>query len=173
MSKGSATLQGTLEYAARHPELIYQVLGQTGLSISGAGFGCYRVDVAVPEHDNALMKALQAGINLIDTSANYADGASERLVGKVLHKLVSQGELKREEIVIVSKAGYLQGTNYQLSQKRKLEGRPIPELVLYDEGLEHCIHPEFIEEQLTGSLGRLQVESIDCYLLHNPEYYLL
>lgn len=173
MSKGSATLQGTLEYAARHPELVYEVLGQTGLSISGAGFGCYRVDAAVPEHVNALMKALQAGINLIDTSANYADGGSERLIGKVLHQLMLQGKLKRDEVVIVSKAGYLQGTNYQLSQKRKLEGRPIPELILYDEGLEHCIHPDFIAEQLTASLGRLQVEHIDCYLLHNPEYYLL
>lgn len=173
MSRGSATLQGTLEYAARHPELTYQVLGQTGLSISGAGFGCYRVDAAIPEHVNALMKALQAGINLVDTSANYADGGSERLVGNVLHQLVLQGKLKRAEIVIVSKAGYLQGTNYQLSQKRKLEGRPIRELVLYDEGLEHCIHPDFIAEQLTGSIDRLQVESIDCYLLHNPEYYLL
>jgi len=38
--------------------------------------------------------------------------------------------------------------------------------------LEHCIHPEFIEDQLTRSLTRLKLETLDGYLLHNPEYYL-
>lgn len=173
MIKGSATMQGTWNYAHKHQELSYQLLGQTGLSISGAGFGCYRVDAVFSEHVDVLTKALLAGINLIDTSANYADGGSERLVGNVVKELILKGKLKREEIVVVSKVGYLQGTNYQVSQERKSEERPFPELVLYDEGLEHCIHPEFLEDQLTRSIDRLQLETIDSYLLHNPEYYLL
>lgn len=172
MIKGSATVEGTVNYAKKHFNLVYQPLLPDGIRISGAGFGCYRVDVRVKEHDQALTKALLSGINLIDTSANYADGGSERLVGKVLRDLIGAGQIKREEIVIVSKVGYLQGENYSLSQERKKEGQPFKDLVLYDEGLEHCIHPEFLAEQLTKSLERLGLETVDCYLLHNPEYYL-
>jgi aryl-alcohol dehydrogenase-like predicted oxidoreductase len=43
-------------------------------------------------------------------------------------------------------------------------------LVEYGQTLEHCIHPEFIEDQLTRSLTRLKLETLDGYLLHNPEY---
>ena len=146
--------------------LTYQELGTTGWRVSQAGFGCYRVDVSVEHHREALKKALREGINLIDTSANYSDGGSEELVGSVLR------EVGREGIVLVSKVGYLQGQNYERSQQRKREGNPFPDLVLYGQGLEHCIHPEFLEDQLTRSLGRLGLESLDCYLLHNPEYYL-
>jgi len=172
MIKGSATLEGTIGYAAKHPFLFYQSLVPSGIRISGAGFGCYRVDVRVKEHQQALTKALLSGINLIDTSANYADGGSERLVGKVLGGLVLAEKIRREEIIVVSKVGYLQGENYSLSQERKQVGRPFKDLVLYDQGLEHCIHPDFLAEQLTRSLDRLGLETVDCYLLHNPEYYL-
>lgn len=172
MIRGAATLEGTVNYAKRHPAFVYQPLIPAGICISGAGFGCYRVDVRVEKHQEALTKALLSGINVIDTSANYADGGSERLVGKVLSNLIMAEKIKREEVVVVSKVGYLQGENYRLSQERKAAGRPFNDLVLYDEGLEHCIHPEFLAEQLTMSLERLGLERIDCYLLHNPEYYL-
>jgi aryl-alcohol dehydrogenase-like predicted oxidoreductase len=68
--------------------------------------------------------------------------------------------------------GYLQGQNFTLSRQREQEGRPFKELVRYDKGLEHCIHPEFLKDQLERSLRRLNLETIDFYLLHNPEYYL-
>ena len=167
-----ATIAGTTKYTQRYPELFFQPLGKTGLAVSGAGFGGYRVDVSFPTHCQALAKALCSGINLIDTSPNYADGGSERLVGKVLSELVVQGQVERDEIIIVSKVGYLQGENYRLSQDRRASGQPFPELVLYEEGLEHCIHPQFLADQLSRSLDRMGLETIDCYLLHNPEYYL-
>jgi aryl-alcohol dehydrogenase-like predicted oxidoreductase len=84
-----------------------------------------------------LVYALQQGINLIDTSSNYADGGSERLVGQVLADLAD--EVSREAVVVVSKVGYLQGQNYALSQERKEAGRPFPDLVEYASGLEHCM----------------------------------
>lgn len=173
MILGSATVEGTKEWAGRYAELMYQELGQTGLMVSGAGFGGYRVDVGVEEHRQALRAALLAGVNVIDTSANYSDGGSEELVGAVLEEMIAAGELLRGQVVVVSKAGYLQGQNYRLSQARKAEGRPFPDLVLYGPGLEHCIHPEFLEDQLTRSLARLQMERLDVYLLHNPEYFLM
>ena len=162
--------QATQLYAAAFPDLTYQPLGQIPWLVSQAGFGCYRVDASVVAHREALAYALQRGINLIDTSSNYADGGSEQLVGQVLAGLAN--EVTREAVVVVSKVGYLQGQNYALSQERKSVGRPFPDLVEYAPGLEHCIHPEFIADQLTRSLERLDMAVIDCYLLHNPEYFL-
>lgn len=146
--------------------LKYNILGNTGLSVSEVGFGAYRVDVKSPTNKEALKQAILAGINLIDTSSTYTDGNSELLVGQVLK------ELSPKSTVIVTKGGYLQGQNFELSQLRKSENNPFPDLVECQKGLEHCIHPEFLEDQITRSLGRLGVETIDVYLLHNPEYYL-
>ena len=172
MIEGFATSSQTASRAKQHLDLTYGPLGRTGLQVSQAGFGCYRIFPEVAEHAAALGDALKAGANLIDTSANYADGGSEELVGNILAQLIASGWLRREEVVIVSKAGYLQGRNYELSQQRKRRGDPFPDLVPYADGLEHCIHPDFLEDQLTRSLQRLGMETLDIYLLHNPEYFL-
>ena len=172
MIPGYATPEATHNYLNKHRPLAHNQVGTTGLNVSQAGFGCYRISAGVAHHEQALRKALTGGINLIDTSANYADGGSETLVGQVLAKLIDSGDLARDEIVVVSKVGYLQGQNYALSKERRQAGRPFPELVEYGEGLEHCIHPEFLQDQLNRSLERLNLEALDFYLLHNPEYYL-
>ena len=148
-------------------------LGATGLTVSRIGFGGYRVDAEVPGHREALARALAGGVNLIDTSTNYADGGSERLVGDVLADGVRAGRLRRDEIVVVSKVGYVQGENLEIAQAREEEDRPFPEMVKYGEGIWHCIHPEFLEDQLQRSLERLQLETLDVLLLHNPEYFLM
>jgi aryl-alcohol dehydrogenase-like predicted oxidoreductase len=151
----------------------YYPLGSTDLLVSPAGFGSYRVHISVDEHKEALKHALLNGINLIDTSSNYADGGSEELIGAVLKELTTTKKISRDKIVLVSKAGYLQGQNYQLSQRLKQQKKSFSELVEYAPDLEHCIHPDFIADQLNHSLKRLQQKYIDVYLLHNPEYYLL
>jgi hypothetical protein len=172
MISGAATVEGTTSLARRHPGLPYNRHGRTGWMVSPAGFGCYRVAAGFDAHFDAMVYALESGINLIDTSTNYTDGASEQLVGQVLSHMFSEKRMAREEVVVVSKVGYLQGGNYALSQTRKQEGRPFPELVPYGKGLEHCVHPEFIADQLDRSLERLGLETLDLLLLHNPEYYL-
>lgn len=170
--RGFATPQRTALRAGRLKNLAYRRLGRTGLWVSGVGFGGYRIDLDHADHERALYQALSQGINLVDTSTNYTDGQSEQLVGKVLRRCVDEGLLDREDVVVVSKVGYLQGSNYQLSQTRKSEGRPFPELVEVDRGLEHCIHPDFLANQLDQSLERLGLETLDVLLLHNPEYFL-
>jgi len=172
MIKGHATTDATADFAARYAPISYVPLGTTGLKTSQAGFGGYRISSGMRQHEEALMAAIRSGINLIDTSANYADGGSETLVGQVLEDLTAQGDVKRQQVIVISKVGYIQGENLALSQQRKSEGRSFQDLVEYDQGLEHCIHPEFIEDQLTRSLNRLKLETLDGYLLHNPEYYL-
>jgi len=113
------------------------------------------------DHEAALRAYLAKGGNLIDTSANYGDGSSEELVGKVL-----QG-IPRERVIVVTKGGYIQGQNMALAQQRDF-----PEVVEYGPGISHCIHPEFLETQIERSCQRMQRDYIDVYLLHNPEYFL-
>jgi aryl-alcohol dehydrogenase-like predicted oxidoreductase len=136
------------------------------------GFGCYRIDYRVEQHVNSLEKAILEGITLIDTSANYADGKSEILVGNVVNKLINQNKIKREDLTIVTKAGYIQGSNYRTALARKEDGKAFPEVVEYSERLWHCIHPDFLQHQIIEQLGRLQIDYVDVYLLHNPEYFL-
>lgn len=169
---GFATAAGTRQMAERFADRAFNLLGRTGLVVSRTGFGCYRVDAGRAVHAAALAKALSSGVNLIDTSANYADGGSEQLVGRVIADLVAAGTLNREQVVVVSKGGYLQGENFALHRRREAAGRAFPEVTLVKEGLAHCIHPEFLGDQIGRSLDRLGLEALDGYLLHNPEYYL-
>src|SRR5262249_44525408 len=150
----------------------YAALGDTGLVCSRFGFGSYRVDDETPAHRQALLEAAAAGVNLVDTSTNYTDGGSERLVGDALRALVRAGTLRREEAIVVSKIGYMQGENLQRAQEREAAGRPFPEVVKYGEGVWHCIHPEYLADQLPRSLERLGLATLDVCLLHNPEYFL-
>jgi uncharacterized protein YyaL (SSP411 family)/aryl-alcohol dehydrogenase-like predicted oxidoreductase len=172
---GQATAEGTARYAARHAARLphgFAGLGSTGLQVSRLGFGGYRVDDETPAHRRALAHALAQGVNLVDTSTNYTDGGSERLVGEVLRGLVEDGAVRRDEIVLVSKVGYVQGANLELAEQRERDGQPFPEMVKYGEGIWHCLHPEFLEDQLRRSRARLGVETLDVCLLHNPEYFL-
>jgi hypothetical protein len=178
---GSASPEGTARYAARivsqsrhdgHMEHGYGRFGNRGLTTSRLGFGTYRVDTRDPEHRDALNKALREGVNLIDTSTTYTDGDSESLVGSVLRELIKSGELTREEVIVVSKIGYVQGHNLKQVEAREQAGHPYPDMVKYGEGIWHCIHPEFLADQLTLSLDRLGLATLDVCLLHNPEYFL-
>jgi len=178
---GRATADATRAVATKHADwsAAYHILGRTGLTCSSAGFGSYRVDRRVQQHRTALAKALQMGINIIDTSSNYATGNSERLIGEVLGGLITQGAIRREEVIIVSKGGYIQGALYEEMQRRAntphadySAGSELSEIVRYNQGLWHSIHPDFLRDQIDESLERLQLETIDVYLLHNPEYFV-
>ncbi len=172
MISSSATAENTKEFCTKFPELLSKQLGSTGLTVSACGFGAYRTDYRVREHSTSLEYALLNGINLIDTSANYSDGGSEILIGSVLGEMITAGKLKREEAVIVSKGGYLQGRNLQAAKNMKDDGVGYREVTEYAENIWHCIHPDFLRDQITLSLDRLKLKTIDVYLLHNPEYFL-
>ncbi len=174
---GRATALGTAAYSERKKKRDgsratgYRILGNTELTTSGVGFGCYRISNDVATHRSALEKALKEGCNLIDTSTNYADGESESCVGTVLQSVFEKGQIKREEVIVVSKVGYVQGHNLELAKKRESYLKPFPEMVKYMDGCWHCIHPDFIRDQLSRSLERTKLSSLDSYLLHNPEYF--
>lgn len=129
------------------------------------GFGSYRISVKSSEHKAALIKALSLGCTLIDTSANYTNGESEILIGEVLQE---HPEFKP---IITTKAGYIQGKNLALLAELNDKGLALSDLVIINEQLKHSIHPDFLLHQLDESLKRLKLQSIDYFLLHNPEYY--
>lgn len=181
LQPGHATAQGTAAYAARHIHAAsgpgslahgFGPFGATGLTVSRLGFGTYRVGLREEEQREALIKAIRSGCNLIDTSTNYMDGESEQLVGSVLQGLIRAGDLAREEVVVVSKIGYVQGQNLTQAQAREKSGKPYPDMVKYGDDIWHCIHPEFLADQLMLSLDRLGLATLDVCLLHNPEYFL-
>ena len=133
----------------------YGPLGRTGLTVCRLGFGGYRVNDDTPVHRSALERALAGGVNLVDTSTNYTDGGSERLVGRVVGDAIRRGRIAREEIVIVSKIGYVPGQNLARARERETAVRPFPEMVRYQPDCWHCVHPAFLEDQLARSLDRL------------------
>ena len=133
--------------------------------LSPVGFGSYRVSNRSAEHKSALLKAIDEGCNLIDTSTNYTGGESELLIGEVIN------ERPDNRIFVVSKAGYVQGQRIEEVQALVDEGKCKEGLIKVSEGLCHSIHPDFLELELENSLKRLGIEKIDVYLLHNPEYF--
>lgn len=133
--------------------------------MSKLGFGAYRISKNSVEHKEALKLALQYGVSIIDTSSNYSDGQSEELIGEVLKEHWQSSPL------VISKVGYVQGQNIARLEELQKE-KEISEIVNLNADLKHCIHPDFIEDQLEFSLKRLGLKSLDIYLLHNPEYYL-
>ena len=153
-------------------EVARRSLGKTGLFVSPIGFGGYRTGLGDPEHGAALESALRGGVNLVDTSSNYMDGESERLIGERMSELIADGNIDREKIVVATKAGYMQGRALQRAMDREARHTPYPGVVKFDDNLWHCLHPEFLADELSLSLERTGLETIDVYLLHNPEYFL-
>lgn len=72
----------------------YRDLGKTGFEVSEVGYGAWGIgkDAWVGAEDEesvrALNRAIDLGLNFVDTALAYGDGHSERLVGGVLKRLV-------------------------------------------------------------------------------------
>ena len=80
----------------------YRTLGKTGLKVSVIGFGAWAIggNMWGPQDDNdsiaALNKAIDLGVNFIDTAAAYGNGHSEKIIGKVLKN-------RKEKVYIATK----------------------------------------------------------------------
>src|SRR5499427_5364136 len=109
---GSASAQGTLRYAARFQGR--SAAGHfreipSGRVLSSIGIGTY-LGEPDPKTDNgyaqAVVAAVEGGINVIDSAINYRFQRSERSIGAALRELTAKG-FSREEIVLCTKGGYL------------------------------------------------------------------
>lgn len=137
--------------------------------MSNFAFGTYRISDLNPLHVQSLKEAIESGIKMIDTSSNYMDGGAERAIALAFREF---DEYKKSEVEIVTKFGYIQGTNL-LNYKENYFAIDEQEVVKYSDDCYHSISKSFMHEQLNQSLKRLELEKIDCFLVHNPEYYLL
>ncbi|MDD3505057.1 MAG: aldo/keto reductase [Sulfurimonas sp.] len=138
--------------------------------MSNFAFGTYRISDINPQHIEALKEAIESGITMIDTSSNYMDGGAERAIALAFRAF---SEDKKDEVEIVSKFGYLQGTNLLKYKEDASIIQNEEEVVKYSDDCYHSIAKSFMHEQLSASLKRLEMQRLECYLIHNPEYYLL
>lgn len=155
---------------------------RSGLSVSSIAHGTYlgeSDDATDVLYAAALRQSLTHGVNLVDTAINYRCQRSERVIGHVLQELIGEGQLRRDEVVLCTKAGYvpLDGsppvsrTDYTEYVRREyLDAGVLGPQELVGGG--HSIAPRFLQDQLERSMRNLGVQSIDCFYIHNPEQQL-
>ena len=81
----------------------YRSLGRTGVMVSPIGLGSDNFGDATSAKDAEIIinRALEAGINLIDTGDVYADGEGEKIIGRTLKK-----SSKRDQVLIATKVNH-------------------------------------------------------------------
>ena len=130
-----------------------RLLGKTELELTVIGFGAWAIgggDYAFgwgPQDDQesikAIHKALDLGVNWIDTAPVYGLGRSEEVVGRAIKGI-------REEVFVATKCGFVWNEQREISATLKAES---------------------VEREVEDSLRRLGTDYIDLYQIHwpNPE----
>lgn len=166
-----ATPEATRRYRERFPDREFRE--QHGLVLSSIGIGTYlgNPDEATDErYTRAVVRAVQLGVNVIDTAANYRFQRSERSIGKALQQLT------REELVICTKGGYLPFDGAPPRNVREYVNETFvkPGIASFEDivGGSHCMTPSYLQSQLDQSLRNMGLECVDVYYIHNPESQL-
>ncbi|SKB12573.1 conserved hypothetical protein [Planktothrix sp. PCC 11201] len=175
---GKATLTGTQGYRERHQQdcIAAHFREANDWVVSSIGIGTYlgaadsRTDDLVTD---AIIESVKNGINLIDTAINYRYMHAEWSISDALRALIRDEVISRDELIICTKGGFIPDldriswfySRYIENSRFSIE----PEDLVAEC---HCLHPEYIWDQLERSLDNLGVETIDIYYLHNPEMQL-
>jgi aryl-alcohol dehydrogenase-like predicted oxidoreductase len=130
----------------------YRTLGRTGIKVSPYCLGAMMFGAAGnPDHDDSIRiihKALDAGINFIDTADLYSHGESEEIVGKALKG-------RRDSVVLATKArmamGHDTGGATDADPNRQGASR------------------RWLVRALDDSLRRLQTDHVDLFQIHRPD----
>jgi aryl-alcohol dehydrogenase-like predicted oxidoreductase len=122
----------------------YRSLGRTGVKVSELCLGCMMFGGRTGEEDTfgIIDRAIDAGVNFLDTANVYSTGASEEVVGRALAR-----NGKRDSVVLATKVHGVMD-----------ESDP-------NAGGNHRRH---IIEQCEASLRRLGVDHVDLYQIHRP-----
>lgn len=180
-----ATTTGTRRFGAkttgRTPDFL-QVLPRN-LTASALGMGTYLGDCTDAEdaaYSNIVRAAIASGVNVFDTAINYRCQRSERAVGHAVVEAIASGAVRRDELIVCTKGGYV-----------ALDGAPPSSREAYEQWLEvelfatglvtreelvrggHAITPRYLAYQLARSRANLGLQTIDLYYVHNPEEQLL
>ena len=121
----------------------YRVLGRSGVKIAPLGLGTGNFADPTPEDEASriIARAVEAGINLIDTGNSYSNGECESMIGRILSRRKLRGH-----VFLATKVFYKVGAGPN------------------DEDLSR-LH---IMRACEDSLRRLQTDHIDLYQLHRP-----
>lgn len=178
--EGKASKEGTQRFRQRGttkhrlPEGHFRST-PSGLNVSSVGLGTY---IGAPDGptdqsvEQAVTLCFHSGrVNLVDTAINYRYQRAERSVGRALARSVAAGTVRRDEVIIATKNGYLAPDS---------EGDvPVDRWVqteLLDRGIlrpsevvdgSHSMAPKYLEDQLERSRKNLGVATIDLLYLHN------
>jgi aryl-alcohol dehydrogenase-like predicted oxidoreductase len=160
----------------RRPE---RSAGAGELWLSSIGLGTYLGepdDAADHAYTEAITTAIESGVNVLDTAINYRHQRSERNIGEALQRSINAGELKRDEVLICTKAGYLSFDGNLPADPRGYFMREYIEPGILDPreivGGMHCMAPAYLENQIERSRRNLGLETIDVFYIHNPESQL-
>jgi aryl-alcohol dehydrogenase-like predicted oxidoreductase len=122
----------------------YRNLGRTGIKVSPYALGAMMFGaIGNPDHDESVKiihKALDAGINFIDTADAYSRGESEEIVGKALKG-------RRDDVVLATKV----------------------HLPMSDDPNHRGNSRRWIIAEVENSLRRLGTDHIDLYQIHRPD----
>ena len=172
----SATERFRQRFTSLHPSHFRRL---QDLWASSIGLGTYlgdaddQTDAAYAE---AIRTAVALGCNVLDTAINYRCQRSERTIGAALARLIADGAVTREELILCTKGGYLafDGSVPKDPTRYVVDTVISPGLATYEEIVAgcHCLSPAYLDAALATSLCNLRVESIDVYYLHNPEQQL-
>jgi aryl-alcohol dehydrogenase-like predicted oxidoreductase len=178
--KGCATGEATAHYRRRFegvaaPNHFRQTCD---LWLSSIGIGTYLGNADEDtdrRYTEAVVRAVEVGVNVIDTAANYRFQRSERSIGAAVTELQARG-FAREELVICTKGGYLP---FDGAPPRDVRGYVEENFI--DTGIatwgdiaggSHCMTPRYLESQLAQSLRNMRLNCVDVYYVHNPESQL-
>ncbi len=176
MIKGKALSSATASYAARFPDLPGNYRSMFELAASSLGMGTYlgEMDEATDEmYRQAAKAAVLGGINVIDNAVNYRFQRSERSIGAAIADLIEAGQVRRPELIVSSKGGYITFDGEMPADPRAYFDREFVRTGLIGPGdlvdNSHCMTPRYISAMLDRSRANLGLETVDVYFLHNPE----